>query len=146
MSANSNVIPLTARRSPMKGKILRRGSQYDLYPMPFFSKKTNSTWNVTPTGDYQADCETGRAYAIEFLRSCDGSFGWAALLQSITTDMIGAGPDGLWPGGDARSNGIVVGFMGTIGKALTGALADETFLERFVSALEQINRIAPGSK
>jgi hypothetical protein len=29
--------------------------------------------------------------------------------------------------------------MGTIGKALTGALADETFLERFVSALVQIN-------
>ena len=150
MSANSNVIPLNAFRAPKQQKRKdgrkRKGSFYERYPMPFFNKNAHSTWNVTPTGDYGADCETGRAYAIAFLRSCDGSFGWASLLSSIVTDMIGAGPGGFWRTGGARSNGIVVGFTGTIGKALVGALADETFVERFVSALEQINRIAPPAK
>jgi hypothetical protein len=67
---------------------------YDLYPLPFFNRETRNTWDVSPTGDYRADCETGRAYAIEFLKTCDGSIGWSALLSPIVASMIGVAPDG----------------------------------------------------
>jgi hypothetical protein len=30
-------------------------------------------WDVTPTGAYTADCETGEAFGIEFLKTCDGT-------------------------------------------------------------------------
>jgi hypothetical protein len=63
------------------------------YPLPSFNGKKRCTWDIKPTGSYTADCETGHAFAIEFLKSCDGSNGWASLLQSIVLDMISAGTD-----------------------------------------------------
>ena len=93
-------------------------SQYEQYRLPFFDAKRLSTWAVEPTGDYSADVETGRAYAIEFLQSNDGTDGWTTLLTQIVCDMIGAGPSGHWADGKAKTNGVVVGFMHTIGKAL----------------------------
>jgi len=59
------------------------------------------------------DLETGHAFAIEFLKSCDGTWGWAALVRWIVLDMIKAGPE---------TNGIIVGFMGVIGDALAAAM------------------------
>jgi hypothetical protein len=108
-------------RRPVPLKRVRRPkqkSQYELYPLPFFNAKERCTWDVKPTGNYAADCDTGRDYAFEFLNSCDRTNGWASLLQHIVVDMIGAGLTGRWADGGPRSNGIVIGFMGTIGKAL----------------------------
>jgi len=96
----------------------RQKTQYERYPLPFFHAKRRCTWDVAPTGDYAADCKTGSAYAVEFLKSCDGTVGWSCLLSNIVTDIIGAGPSGVWPDGGTRTNGIVIGFMGTIGRAL----------------------------
>jgi hypothetical protein len=57
-------------------------SLYEIYPLPFFDRKRLLTWAAEPTGRYSEDCETGRAFAIEFLKSNDGTHGWAALLRS----------------------------------------------------------------
>jgi hypothetical protein len=72
-------------------KRAKQKSQYELYPSLFFNRKDRCTWDVKPTGNYTADCEMGLAYAIEFLKTCDKTNGWASLLQSITADMIRAG-------------------------------------------------------
>ena len=96
----------------------RRGSQYAIYPLPFFDADRRSAWAVQASGDYSADCELGEKYAFEFLNSCDGTHGWTALLPQIVADMIGRGPDGVFPDGQPKTNGVVIGFMGTIGKAL----------------------------
>ncbi len=103
----------------------RQKSQYELYPLPFFDAERRSTWEVRPTGSYSADYETGRAYAVKFLESCDGTVGWSSLLANVVADMIGAGA-GTWPDGSARINGVVVGFMQTIGRQLAAV----TLLER----------------
>ncbi len=84
--------------------------------MPFFNRKKRWTWDVTPTGNYTADCETGQAFAIDFLKSCEGTNGWASLLRSIVLDMISAGTDA---DGHPKAKGIIVGFMGVIGSAVT---------------------------
>jgi hypothetical protein len=98
---------IQAKKRPAQ-KRPKQKSQYELYPLPFFNGKERCTWDVKPTGYYGADCETGHAYAIEFLKTCDKSYGWPSLMQSITSDMIRAG----------SKNGIVIGFMGVIGSAL----------------------------
>jgi hypothetical protein len=91
----------------------------NFYPLPFFNMEKLSTWDVTPTGDYWADCETGKAYAIEFLKSCDGTVGWSSLLQCIVGDMIRVGPSGAFANGRPKVNGIVIGFMSVISDAVT---------------------------
>jgi len=108
---------LPPRRKSSRQKKPRTKSQYERYPLPFFSKR-GCTWNVVPSGDYGADCETGNRYAMEFLKSCDGSCGWSSLLQNIVADMIRAGPNGTFAGGSPKTNGIVIGFMGTIGRVV----------------------------
>jgi len=99
--------------------------------MPFFDRAALCTWKVLPTGVYSDDCETGKAYALEFLNSCDGTVGWTTLLAQITRDMILVGPDTKFANGEPSTNGIVVGFMGTIGKALAAiasiALSNDAF-------------------
>jgi hypothetical protein len=94
----------------------KQKSQYELYPLPFFNRKALCVWDAPPTGNYAADCETGRAYAIEFLKSCDGTNGWRSLLPQIVMDMIRAGPTS--KNSFPKASGIVVGFMDTIAKAL----------------------------
>ena len=109
----------TTQQSPTAAaKKVKAKSQYERYPLPFFNRKRRCTWDVMPSGDYSADCETGRAFAIEFLKSCDGTVGWASLMSCIVTDMIDAGIDERWPHGAPSVNGIVIGFMGVIGSAL----------------------------
>jgi hypothetical protein len=101
----------------------RDPSVYDLYALPFLDKKARKTWAVRPTGRYMEDCDTGSAYGIAFLRTCDGTAGWAALVGWIVQDMIQAGPSPeRWPDDHPSSNGIVVGFMGEIGRALAWKL------------------------
>jgi hypothetical protein len=120
-----------ARKSTTKGASALHGAtkrrkpvtQYDKYPLPFFDKKNRLTWSVKPTGDYFADCETGRSYARQFLASCDGTDGWASLLYQIVSGIVRTGPEKRWKDGGVACGGIVVGFMGEIGRALgTGVL------------------------
>ena len=100
----SNVVRLKGYLAPPRPRRQRQKSQYERYPMPFFNRKTRCTWDVKPTGDYFADCETGKAYALEFLKSCDGTVGWTSLLPQIASDMISAGPqEPPLPGGFPRS-------------------------------------------
>lgn len=77
------------RKGPEKATV---ASLYEKYPLPFFDRARLLTWAAEPTGHYAEDCETGRAFAIEFLKSNDGTAGWATLLGSIVNDMIRAGP------------------------------------------------------
>jgi hypothetical protein len=91
-------------------------SQYERYPLPFFNR--DNTWDVTPSGDYAADCATGARYAREFLRSCDGTAGWASLLAHIVADMIRAGTNGTFADGHPKVDGIAIGFMSVIGRAV----------------------------
>jgi hypothetical protein len=117
----SNVVRIADYLPPPPPRRKRQKSQYELYPLPFFNAKigvAGCTWDVKPSGNYGDDCKTGEAYAIEFLKSCDGTNGWASLLTAIVRDMIGAGSAGTWPDGGVRINGVVVGFMGTIGQVL----------------------------
>ena len=107
----ANVVQLNDYRTPPPRRPKRKKGEsiYELYPMPFFNRKERCTWEVAPTGNYTADCETGHAFAIEFLKTCDGTWGWAALVRWIVLDMIKAGPE---------TNGIIVGSMGVIGDVL----------------------------
>ena len=107
----ANIVQLADYRTPPSKRPKRKKGEsvYELYPMPFFNVRKRCLWDVAPTGNYTADCETGHAFAIEFLKSCDGTWGWAALVRWIVLDMIKAGPE---------TNGIIVGFMGVIGDAL----------------------------
>jgi hypothetical protein len=111
------VVQLKDYRAPAPKRVKQK-SLYDLYALPFFNRKKLSTWEVTPSGNYGADCETGRAFAIEFLKSCDKTHGWASLMQSIVADMIRAGTAGSFPNGHQKVNGVVIGFMGVIGSAV----------------------------
>ena len=86
--------------------------------MPFFNRKDRNSWDIKPTGNYTTDCETGTAFAIEFLKSADKTVGWASLMQHIVADMIRAGTDGAHNDGTPKVNGIVIGFMGVIGSAV----------------------------
>ena len=102
-----NVVPI---RPPV--------SQYELYPLEFFNAAAHSTWNVEPTGDYSADFKTGHRYAIEFLKSCDSTAGWASLLPAIVADMVRAGTSGTFADGHPKVNGVVIGFMSVVGARL----------------------------
>ena len=97
-------------------------SQYERYPLPFFDRKRRLTWAIEPSGHYAEDYETGRALAIEFLKSNDGTVGWTTLLGQIVSDMINAGPSAeRLPGGKPHSNGLVLGFMRVLGQVLCAA-------------------------
>jgi hypothetical protein len=125
MAKANNVIPFPGcYEKPPSRRRSKTKSQYELYPLPFFAAKARSTWAVEPSGNYTADYATGKAYALEFLRSCDGTVGWSSLLAKIVGDMIGVGPSGRWPDGAPRINGIVIGFMSTIGTVLNLNLID----------------------
>jgi hypothetical protein len=115
----TNVVRLADHRAPKPTKAAKQKSLYELYPLPFFNRQKRCTWDVKPTGNYGADCETGRAFAIEFLKTCDGTIGWAHVVSMIMVDMIIAGPDGVHGDGSPKTNGIVIGFLGVIGRTLS---------------------------
>lgn len=116
MSASASNVVRIKDRLPRRTRLK---SMYELYPLPFFNGAAHSTWDVKPTGDYTADCKTGRAYAVQFLKSCDNTFGWGCLLSTIVADMVRAGTSRAFPDGHLKVNGIVIGFMSTIGRVLS---------------------------
>ncbi|MFL6797463.1 MAG: hypothetical protein ACJ8F3_08635 [Xanthobacteraceae bacterium] len=122
LSDDQRFRPRKRRKSP------KQKSCFELYPLPFFNRKAPlSYWDVTPTGDYATDCAIGKAYAFQFLRTCDGTVGWRTLLGCIVADMIRAGTSGAFADGYSKVNGIVVGFMGTISTVLIHDYAGFSF-------------------
>lgn len=72
--------------------------------------KVANYWNVTASGDYGADCETGRAYAYDLIdHIADTQF--PGILNRVTDAM---------PRGDARG-GIEVGFCHIFGAMAAAA-------------------------
>jgi hypothetical protein len=75
-------------------------------------------WVVKSTGDYARDCSLGREYAglfLPFLRICLGH----AMLAWIVLDMRSS----------KSAKGIVVGFLGTIGKAVSISMTQTALLD-----------------
>jgi hypothetical protein len=94
--------------------------------LPFFrnrrGKVAQSYWNVTPSGDYSANLETGKAYARAFMPMLRFNAG-ASDLAAIISDMAKAGRDAAnnpkdWRGVDA----VALGFMIEIGTSLQAAM------------------------
>ena len=95
--------------------------------LPFFKKGrgkvAGSWWNVTPSGNYGADLETGKAHARAFMPMLIFNAG-ASDLAAIVSDMAKAGRDPAnnpkdWRGIDA----VALGFMMEIGGSLQAGMA-----------------------
>lgn len=69
-------------------------------------------WNVKPTGSYEADCETGKALADEYLAFIGAypTYGNATLLTCIVRDMIDQAKAG------ASWSGMHVGFLARVNR------------------------------
>ena len=95
--------------------------------LPFFKKGRGkiqtSWWNVTPSGNYTTDLETGKQYARTFLPIMQFNAG-ASSLAAVVSDMAKAARDLAnnpkeWRGIDA----VALGFMMEIGGSLQAAMA-----------------------
>jgi hypothetical protein len=94
--------------------------------LPFFQKGRGkiptSWWNVTPSGNYSADIETGMAYASAFLPLMKYNAG-AASLGAIVSDMAKAGRNLEKGRGDRRGiDNIALGFIMGIGGILQSTM------------------------
>jgi hypothetical protein len=94
--------------------------------LPFFKKGRGkvetSWWDVTPSGDYATDLETGKGYARAFLPMLSYNAG-ASDLGIIVSHMALAGRDPVkapkaWRGIDA----VALGFLMEIGGSLQAAM------------------------
>jgi len=106
-SNNSTIVQISDYRPPVS-KRAKVQPFHKKYPMPFFKPRKSSginAWKVSPSGDYGEDCKMGSAFAIQFLKSCDKTYGWQSLLQCIVADMIREGTDGEFPNGFPTVNG-----------------------------------------
>jgi hypothetical protein len=95
--------------------------------LPFFKKGrgnvATSWWNVTLSGNYAADLETGMAYAKAFLPMLTFNSG-AADLGAIVSDMAKAGRDPVKNPKDWRGiDNVALGFLMGIGGSLQSAMA-----------------------
>jgi hypothetical protein len=66
--AKAEVIEFPKRKRSLAPTPSSQPSQslWEKYPLPFFNRDARKTWDVKPTGNYTADCKTGRQYAIAF--------------------------------------------------------------------------------
>lgn len=95
--------------------------------LPFFKKgrgkEATSWWNVTPTGNYTADLETGKGYARDFLPLMTFNAG-SASLGAIVSDMARAGRDPTKNPKDWRGiDSVALGFLMEMGNSLQSAMA-----------------------
>ena len=93
--------------------------------LPFFKKGrgkvASSWWNVTPSGDYATDWETGMAYAKAFLPLMTYNAG-AADLGIIVSHMAIAGRDPSHVKACRGIDDIALGFLNGIGGSLQSAI------------------------
>ena len=87
-------------------------------------KVATSWWNVTPSGDYAADLETGKSHARAFLPMLSFNAG-ASDLGTIVSDMAKAGRDPVknpkdWRGIDNVALGFLMGIGGSLQSAIAG--------------------------
>lgn len=95
--------------------------------LPFFKpgrgKVETSWWNVTPSGNYAVDLETGKAYARAFLPVMTFNAG-ASTLGTIVSDMAKAGRDPIKnPKSYRHIDAVALGFLMQIGGILQSAMA-----------------------
>jgi hypothetical protein len=95
--------------------------------LPFFrkgrGKVDTSWWNVTPSGNYVADLETGKKYARQFFPMLTFNAG-ASTLGVIVSDMAKAGRDlAKDPKQHRGIDAIALGFLMEIGGRLQSAIA-----------------------
>jgi hypothetical protein len=102
-------------------KLSRRNTRHDQYAyrrkLPFVGNdKGGDWWNVTPSGRYEADYQTGKAYAVAFWRICGGrpnvgsDLGGILMAMHAPTRRRSQRHNGL--------SGIEVGFIRTIGEII----------------------------
>ena len=93
--------------------------------LPFFKKRrgkvASSWWNVTPSGDYATDWETGMAYAKAFLPLMTYNAG-ASDLGIIVSHMAIAGRDPSHVKACRGIDDIALGFLNGIGGSLQSAI------------------------
>ena len=115
-------MPKTTKRKQPKTKCpIDRDLPYGLTRdnLPFVQRLDDGTlchWLVKPTGRWSVDCDTGAEYARLFLPFLRINLG-PVMLGWIGIDMIAAGD----------RNGIVVGFLSTIGDAAAQRGAEAGF-------------------
>ena len=134
MSKSADRVHRTPRRPASKICLAKTKAKNEAIALrdalPFFrkgrGKVETSWWNVTPSGDYAADLETGKKYARAFLPMLSFNAG-ASDLGIIVSDMAKAGRDLAnnpkeWRGIDA----VALGFMMEIGGSLQAAMVSVT--------------------
>lgn len=122
--------PAPKSRKPATGKAATAAKPVDLITLrdalPFFrsgrGKIETSWWNVTPSGDYTADLETGKAYARAFLPMMTFNAG-ASTLGCIVSHMAKAGRDPAKNTSKHRDiDNVALGFLIEIGNSLSAAI------------------------
>ena len=86
---------------------------------PFVRKskrgRIESYWDVTPTGDYVRDSDTGSRFALAFMAAAHQTFAGGSTIVPIIRDMMKAENTLTPPRGMTGFNGIVEGFLCTLG-------------------------------
>lgn len=120
--------PRSRKRTTAKSAKGRKPDELDAIrnALPFFRaggrKVDASWWNVTPSGNYSADLETGKAYARAFLPMMTFNAG-ASTLGHIVSHMAVAGRDQQKnPKAYRGIDDIALGFLMEIGNSLQAAL------------------------
>lgn len=117
----SNVVRIKDRR-PLKSPNRRKDEYSYRDELPFMARgRRPSWWSVTPSGQYQIDYQTGRAYAVAFWRACGGRPACGLELGQILFAMHDPArrKSKRWDG----LSGIEVGFIRTIGEIIDIATA-----------------------
>lgn len=106
--------------------------------LPFFKpgKRGGSWWSVHPTGDYEADHETGRGYALALLPLMRVEVAGPATIPWIVGDMMAACSRRR---GDDRFSGIEVGFLSGLGDIIAaGHVAAVLTPTRYAARAEEL--------
>jgi hypothetical protein len=106
--------------------------------LPFFKKGrgkvATSWWNVSPSGNYAADLDTGKEYARAFLPMLRFNAG-ASGLGCIVSDMAKAGRDPAnnpkdWRGIDAVALGFILEIGGSLQASIVGMAVAAVAIEK----------------
>jgi hypothetical protein len=105
--------------------------------LPFFKsgrgKVATSWWNVSPSGNYSEDLETGMEYAKAFLPLMAYNAG-ASSLGTVVSHMAIAGRDPSrvrpWRGIDAVALGFLMGIGGSLQSAMASVAIAAVAIER----------------
>lgn len=129
---------MTKPKTPRRRKAAKSEAIAARDSLPFFKKGRGtgsaSWWNVTPSGSYAADLETGKAYARAFLPVLTFNAG-ASNLAVIVSHMAIAGRDLAknpkeWCGIDAVALGFMMEVANMLQYAIKGIAIATVAIER----------------